>query len=115
MARKKFIRRNWDKYKRLGKNRRKKQIWRRPKGIHNKMRERRAGYPSRPEIGMKNYGKKIKLIRNLKELLQIGKGEGVIIAKIGKKLRLEIEKKADELGIKILNKKKQNQETGEKK
>ena len=102
MARKKFIRRNHDKYKRLG-GRRKKLIWRRPKGIHSKTRERRAGYPQRPEIGMRNYGKEIKLVRNMKELAKIAKGEQVIIAKVGKKLRSEMEKKASDLGLKIVN------------
>lgn len=108
MTRKKFLRRNHDKYKRLG-GRRKKLIWRRPKGIHNKMRERRAGYPSRPEMGMKSARterREIKLIKNVKELQNAVKGESVIVAKVGKRKRLEIGKKAGELGIKILNSRK---------
>ena len=103
MVRKKFIRRNHDKYKRLG-GRRKKLIWRRPKGIHNKMRERRAGYPARPEIGMKKPSSiKPKLVSNMQEMINSKKGEKIILAKIGRKKRLEIEKKADELGVKIIN------------
>lgn len=106
MARKKFIRRNHDKYKRLG-GRRKKLIWRRPKGIHSKMRERRRGYPARPEMGMKKpETKKPALVRNFIELSRINKGGKVILAKVGRKLRLEIEKKAKDLGIKILNERK---------
>ncbi len=108
MARKKFLRRNHDKYKRLG-GRRKKLIWRRPKGIHSKTRERRAGYPSRPEMGMKspkNERKEILIIKNIKDIQKARKGEGIIIAKIGRKKRLEIEKRASELGVKILNEKK---------
>ncbi|MBU3913511.1 MAG: eL32 family ribosomal protein [Nanoarchaeota archaeon] len=105
MARKKFIRRNHDKYKRLG-GRRKKLIWRRPKGIHNKMRERRAGYPQRPEIGMKNYQDETKLVRNMKDLMMIKKGEKVILAKVGRKLRSLMETKANEIGAKILNQRK---------
>ncbi|MBM3233833.1 50S ribosomal protein L32e [Candidatus Pacearchaeota archaeon] len=101
--RKKFIRRNWDKYSRLGWGRKKKQKWRKPRGRHAKMRERRKGYPSRPEIGMKSPSKEIRLVSNLKELLQAEKGEEVIVRKIGKKKRIEIEKKASELGVKILN------------
>ncbi len=104
MARKKFIRRNWDKYKRLG-GRRKKLIWRRPKGIHNKMRERRKGYPSRPEIGMKKYSVRIKTARNMKELANSPEKK-IIIAKVGRKLRMQMEAKAKELGIKILNERK---------
>jgi len=105
--RKKFIRRNWDKYSRLGRGRRKLQKWRRPRGIHSKMRKRRAGYPTRPEIGMKSPSKEIRLVGNMKQLTGAKKGEEIIIRKIGKKLRTEIEKKAAELGIKILNQKKQ--------
>ena len=108
MARKKFIRRNHDKYSRLG-GRRKKLIWRRPKGIHSKMRERRAGYPSRPEMGMKSAKterKETKRIINMRELMNLVKGEKIILAKVGRKLRNEMENKARELGVIILNNKK---------
>jgi large subunit ribosomal protein L32e len=108
MARRKFIRRNHDKYKRLG-GRRKKLIWRRPKGIHNKMRERRRGYPARPEMGMKSASKErkeIKVVSNLREMLNCKKGEEIIIAKIGRKKRQEMEKRAQEAGIRILNQRK---------
>ena len=105
--RKKFLRRFWNKFNRLGRRRKKERKWRKSKGMHNKMREQRKGYSSRPEIGMKKplAGKQeIKIIRNLKELLKIRKGEQAIISrKIGKKKRQEIENKAGELGIKILN------------
>ena len=67
------------------------------------MRKRRKGYPTRPEIGMKSPTKEIRLVGNMKQLLQAGKGEEIILRKIGKKLRQEIEKKAGELGIKIIN------------
>lgn len=102
MARKKFIRRNWDKYKRLG---RKKSIkWRRPRGRHGKMREERKGYPSVPKIGRKDKQKiKIKLIRNMNELLKAKKNETVILVRLGRKKRTELENKAKESGIKILN------------
>jgi len=105
MARKKFIRRNHDKHKRLG-GRRKKLVWRRPKGIHNKMRERRRGYPQRPEMGMKNYRKETKLIGNMNDILSIRKGEEIIIAKVGRKLRNSLEDKAKEIGAKIINQRK---------
>lgn len=103
--RKKFIRRNWDKYKRIG--RKKKQVWRKPRGRHGKMRERRKGYPSCPEIGLKNPNKiVIKMVRNLNELIKTGKGESVVLSRVGKKKRIEIEKKAAEIGVKIINLKK---------
>ena len=49
----KFRRRDWHKYKRLGKKDKKKVKWRKPKGRHNKMRESRKGYAASPSIGMK--------------------------------------------------------------
>lgn len=107
--RKKFIRRNHDKHKRLG-GRRKKLVWRRPKGIHNKMRERRRGYPQRPEMGMRNYGKEIRLIGNMNEMMTVKRGEEIMLAKVGGKLRNSLETKAKEIGAKIAN----NRKTGEK-
>ncbi len=105
MGRKKFIRRNWDKYKRLGRKRLLK--WRRPRGKHNKMRKRRAGYPTRPEIGMKKHASnRVRYVKNMKELLNIKKNEEAILAKVGKRKMIEMLKKADELGVKILNKKR---------
>lgn len=112
--RKKFIRRNWDKYSRLGLRRKKLQKWRRPRGIHSKMRKRRAGYPTRPEIGMKSPSKEIRLIGNLRELSGLKKGEEIVIRKIGRKLRQEIEKKAQELGVRILNKKQEKTKENKK-
>lgn len=101
-ARRKFLRRNHDKYKRLG--RKKLLKWRRPRGRHGKMREERRGYPGVPKIGMKNKQVlEIVLIRNMAELGKIKKGQEVIIASIGKKKRQEILNKAKEMGIKITN------------
>jgi ribosomal protein L32E len=103
MKRKKFLRRNHDKHKRLG-SRRKKLVWRRPKGIHNKMRERRKGYCIRPSIGMKSTPlNQPVLISNLKSLSGLKKGDKIIVARIGKKKRMELEKKAKELGVVITN------------
>ena len=102
MARKKFLRRNHDKYKRIG--RKKLLKWRRQRGRHGKMREERKGYPSVPKIGMKNKIKKeIKLIRNLKSLDEMKKNQEAIIARVGKRKRQEILSKAKEMGVKILN------------
>jgi len=104
--RKKFIRRNWDKYSRLGLRRKKLQKWRRPRGIHSKMRKRRAGYPTRPEIGMKSPAVQLRLVGNMRELVAARKGEEIIIRKVGKKLRKEIKEKSKEMGIKIINNRK---------
>ena len=82
---KKFLRRTWDRYSKLGKKRKKKQKWRNPKGRDNKMRERRRGYPKVVSIGYKKpVSKKPILIKNVSELERV-KNKEVILGKIGKK------------------------------
>ena len=51
MPKKKFLRRIWKRYSKLGRKRKKEQKWRRPKGRDNKMREKRRGYPITVRIG----------------------------------------------------------------
>jgi large subunit ribosomal protein L32e len=107
----KFIRRNWSKASRLGKKRKTKQVWRSAKGRHNKVREKRKGYPIKVMIGFKQERKgrnliekqKPVLVSNAKELEQIKKGEIAIIAKVGNRKRIELVKKAKEKGIPIYN------------
>ena len=106
-----FTRRDTARFSRLGKNRKKKQIWKRPTGRDNKMREKRRGYPAVVSIGYKTDrpergkidGKKTVIINNVKELGKIGKNEIAILGKVGKKKKLEIAKKAKESGIEIQN------------
>ncbi len=65
----KFLRRIHNRYSKLGRRRKKKQIWRRPTGRDNKMRERRRGYPARVQIGYKkNEHEEFETINNVKEL-----------------------------------------------
>lgn len=105
----KFLRQNWFRYKKLGKK------WRRPRGRHSKMRTRRKGKPPRPSIGYKKQkeirgtvqGFKPILISNVNDLDKIKIGEAIIISsRVGLKKALEISKKAEDLGIKILNPRK---------
>jgi large subunit ribosomal protein L32e len=111
MKNRKFIRRNWTKASRLGRGRKKKQVWRAPKGRHSKTREKRKGYPIKVMVGFKGKkeernlmkNKKPILVKNLKELEKIGKGEIAIIGKIGNKKRIELAKKAKEKGIPVYN------------
>jgi len=92
-----------------------KENWRRPRGIDSKMRLKRKGWPKCPDIG---YGSP-KLVRGLhpsgfREVLVYNPSqldeidpdkEAIRIAHaVGKKKRLEIIKKAEELGIRVLNK-----------
>lgn len=88
---------------RLGSGRKKLQRWRRPKGIHNKMRERRKGYPSRPELGMKGKVKQIPRINNLSGLAKLPDKSEIILAHIGKRNKTRIIEEANKKNIKILN------------
>jgi len=108
---KKFLRRGWDRYSKLGKGRKKKQKWRNPNGRDNKMREMRRGYPAVISTGYKKDKtlrgtldeKKPIMVMNLKDLEKIGKNEIAVIGNIGKKKKLEIAKFAKEKKIEIYN------------
>ncbi len=108
---KEFKRRNWTRASRLGKNRKNKQTWRRAKGRHNKVREKRKGYPIKVMIGFKTdkkergllENKKPVIVNNLRELERIQKGEIAIVGKVGKRKMIEIIKKAKEKGITVNN------------
>ncbi|MFZ1970854.1 MAG: eL32 family ribosomal protein [Candidatus Nanoarchaeia archaeon] len=108
---KKFLRRTWSRYSKLGLRRKSKQVWRRPTGRDNKMREKRGGYPAVVSIGYRKEkelrgkinDKEVIMVNNLKDLQKIKNKEMAIIGKIGKKKRLEIAKKAKEGNILIHN------------
>ena len=108
---KKFLRRIWGRYSKLGKRRKKKQVWRKPTGRDNKMREKRKGYPTVVSVGYKQ-DKKLRgnikdktpvLVQNVEGLELIKKNEIVIVGNVGKKKKIEIVKKAKEMKIKIHN------------
>ncbi len=94
-------------YSKLGRRRKKKLKYRKAKGRHNKIREKMKGHPRKVSVGykksVKNKVKEIKIVSNVKELSEIKKGEKIIIARVGKKKKIEIAKKAEEFGIRILN------------
>ena len=48
---KKFLRRTWDRYSKLGKGRKKLQKWRKPSGRDNKIREKKKGHSRLVDIG----------------------------------------------------------------
>lgn len=103
-----FKRQEWFRYKKLGEK------WRRPKGIHSKLRRNYKYRPPMASIGFRtpkkarglhSSGFQEVLVHNADQL------EGVdpktqaarVGSTVGYKKRLEIEKKATELGIHILN------------
>jgi ribosomal protein L32E len=105
----KFLRHTSHKYSKLGLRRKKKQIWRRPTGRDNKMREQRRGKPALVAIGYSGE-KKLRgtidektpiLVKNITDLQKVQKNQIAILGKIGNKNKIEIAKKAKELKIQI--------------
>jgi len=107
----KFLRTDWHKKIRLGKGVKKNQKWHGAKGRQNKFRLGRKGRAQRPKVGWgatndtKGFVDGVETIRveNVKMLESVQKGFGVIVGSVGKKKRLEIIAKAEELKLKILN------------
>ncbi|MBI3026800.1 50S ribosomal protein L32e [Candidatus Woesearchaeota archaeon] len=88
--------------------------WRKPKGIHSKIRHSFKGRRKMPSPGYKsprkvkclhNSGLKMIVVQSVDDLLNIKKeNEGAVISKnVGMKKRLKILKKAKELDVNILN------------
>ncbi len=108
---KKFLRRTWSRYSKLGRKRKSKQKWRKPTGRDNKMREKRKGYPKVVSVGYKKDkkarqkigGKTPKMIYNVKDLEKIKKDEIAVIGKVGRKNKIEIIKKAKSEKIPVHN------------
>ena len=105
-----FIRQDYQRRKRIGN----KLKWRKPKGVHSKIRHHfkgwrkspSPGYKSPPDVkGFHSSGLKMINLFSINDLANIKKDtEGVIISKnIGRKNRLQILKKSKELGIQVLN------------
>lgn len=103
-----FLREEWFRYKRLSKN------WRRPDGITSKMRinlkyrpnKVRVGYRGPKDMrGFHSSGFEEVLVHNIKELQNIDNTiQAVRIGStVGIKKRLEIQKEAEKLDIRILN------------
>ena len=105
----KFRRQEWFRMKRVGDK------WRKPRGIHSKLREHRktrgalprAGYRSPAAVrGLTREGYREILVRNLKDMAKINRqGEIAVIASaVGKKKRLELLEYAQKNNIKVGNK-----------
>lgn len=103
-----FIRQQFWQFKKL------KDKWRRPRGRHSKQRRHYKYRPPVPRIGygspkkvryLHPSGFKEKMVYNVKDLEGIDASkEAIRIAHtVGKKKRMEIIAKADEMGIRVLN------------
>jgi large subunit ribosomal protein L32e len=107
----KFLRRTYNRYSKLGLRKKKKQVWRSPKGRHNKMREKRRGYSPVVSIGYgtnkKTRGKILDknpvIVNNINELIRLHKNDVAIIGKMGKKKKIEMAKEAKKRNIFIFN------------
>lgn len=103
-----FLREEWFRYKRISKN------WRRPDGITSKMRRNFKYRPNKVRIGFRGpketrglhpSGFKEVIVSNVSDLEGVDpKIEAVRISStVGTKKRIDIEKKAEELEVRILN------------
>ena len=108
---KEFKRQDFMRYGKIGKNRKKIQRWKRPRGRHSKMRLQRKSYPAVVSSGYRTDKKEAGrvdgllpiLVHNVKELESAGKENIVILARVGAKKKLEIIKVAAEKKIRIHN------------
>ncbi len=106
-----FLRRNWNRHSKLGKGRKKKQVWRKPKGRDNKMREKRKGYPAVVSIGYRKKknlrgkinGKNIIVIRNAKDLEKVNESKTAVLGSLGRRKKIEIAQIAKKMKIKFHN------------
>ncbi|VUT23499.1 MAG: 50S ribosomal protein L32e [Candidatus Methanolliviera sp. GoM_asphalt] len=91
-----------------------KEAWRRPRGRQNKQRRRKVSKPAVVKVGygspalvkgLHPSGLEDTLVRNIKELKKVDPEKQLVrIARtVGRKKRLEIEERAEEIGIKIIN------------
>jgi large subunit ribosomal protein L32e len=99
------------KFHKLGMKIKAKRKWRKAKGRHNKIRKGKRGHSSRPKIGFggEEY-KKPATIENIAQLATVNKNtETMIAGRVGGKKRAQILAKAKEMGITIINPRKETQ------
>ena len=107
----KFLRTDWHKKIKLGRGVKKNQKWHGAKGRQNKFRLNRKGRGQRPKVGWGApkgirdliFGIRAVRVENLKDIDGVKKGEGIIIGSVGMKKKKEMIAKANEIGLRILN------------
>jgi large subunit ribosomal protein L32e len=103
-----FLREEWFRYKRIPKN------WRRPDGISSKMRINLKYRPSKVRVGFRgpkdvrglhSSGFEEVIVHNVNDLDAIDPNKQAVRigSSVGTKKRMDIEKKAEELDVRILN------------
>ncbi|HEX16936.1 MAG TPA: 50S ribosomal protein L32e, partial [Thermoplasmatales archaeon] len=103
-----FLRQEWFRYKRVG------ECWRRPKGLHSKMRKGLKYRPPRVKIGYRGprlarglhpSGFEEVMVYRVEDLDRINPERQAIRigGTVGVRKRIDIVKKADEMGIRVLN------------
>ena len=111
----KFLRKQWHQISVLGLRRKNKQKWRKPKGRHNKLREKRKsrglsvsiGYGAPSGIKGMIMGRNPVRVRNVAELQKLTKKDIAVIPNLGMKKKIALVKKALEMNIKTnINEKK---------
>lgn len=111
-----FLRHKWSSASRLGMGRKNKQKWRKPKGRHSKLREKRKNRGKQPSIGFRSprlvrgtlAGMKPFVVRNVHDLENAGQavksGSAIaFLASVGMKKRIEIARRASEMNIDFAN------------
>ena len=117
-----FLRKDWHKISNLGLRRENKQVWRKAKGRHNKLREKKKSHGKNPSIGYRSpklirgsiEGLMPVLVKNVQDLGKVGKENIAIVAKVGLRKKLAIVKKAEEMKISIMLNTKKFLEEAEK-
>lgn len=107
-----FYRTAWTKMHKLGKKVKSKRKWRNAYGRDNKRRLKERGYARTPNKGwgadaaIKNQVNGLQAFRveTMGDFDNFPKGYGVIIGSVGKKKKMELTAKANELNLTILNK-----------
>jgi ribosomal protein L32E len=107
----KFGREEAKHYSKLGLRRKKKQKYRKGKGLDNKVRLKMKGHLKNVSIGFRSEKRtrdkinrlgKVK-IESIEDLKKIKEGDIGVLAKMGNKKKIEIAKKAQELKISLVN------------
>lgn len=117
MKRMRFLRQDSVRHVRLGKNRPKLQKWRRPRGMHSKIRKKRFGYPVFPMTGFKKpqsivgkvQGKTPFMVNTPADLEKATSHHIVIFSRrFGAKKRIELLKIARERNLTVFSRRKEN-------